>query len=105
MTSAARELLDLLTNGKPHRQVYRSINDIWFVTYGGGRVDASSVSELIEGRYINPAYSDCPTDMYHVGSTIDVARTTEERKKHRHAKDAPLIYVEDGATPKEDSKP
>jgi hypothetical protein len=96
MTPAAAALLDLLTNGQPHREVYIA-NDRsgWWVTYGGGQVDEAAVRELVAGGHIRSVYSDCPNDCYHVGRTLDVARTMEERKKHRRRKDAPLIYVQD----------
>ena len=96
MTPTARALLDLLTNGHPHRNVYRADNGSgWYVTRGGGKVDVEAVRELVAGGHIRSVYSDCPDDCYHVGRTLDVGRTLEERKKHRRAKDAPLIYVGD----------
>ena len=98
MTPAAKALLDLLTNSDshPHRHVYRGVNNGgWYVTYSGVQVDEAAVHELVFDGYIRSAYSDCPNDCYHVGRTIDIVRTIEERKKHRRHKDAPLIYVED----------
>jgi hypothetical protein len=97
MTPAASALLDLLTNGHPHREVYIAGNGSgeWYVTHGGGQVDVEAVRELVAGGHIKSVYSDCPNDCYHVGRTLDVERTIEERKKHRRGKDAPKIYMED----------
>jgi hypothetical protein len=88
-------LLDLLTNGQPHREVYHGRDGGWWVTYGGGEVSADAVRALVEGGHIVSVYSDCPKDAYHVGRTLDVARTMAERQKHQRRKDAPKIYVGD----------
>ena len=90
-------LLDLLTNGTPHREVFKSRDDArqWYVTYGGGPVSAEVVQELVKAGSIRSVYSNCPNDAYHVGRTLDIERTLAERKRHRRAKDAPKIYVDD----------
>lgn len=95
MTPEAESLLNILQNGVPHRQVYRGHGGGWFVTYGHGQVSYSAVNELLTRNLISPVYSDCPNEAFHTGKTLDVAATLEERKKHRRAKDAPLIYVGD----------
>lgn len=89
----ALELLKLLTIGTPHRHVYAGRDGGWFVTYGGGEVSAHAVRELLNAGAIQDVYSTLKNEYYHVGLTLDVERTKEERKKHRRAKDAPLIYV------------
>jgi hypothetical protein len=102
MTPDAVALLDLLTNRTLQhrkREVYRADNGSgWYVTYSGGKVNVDAVRELVAGGHIRSVYSDCPNDCYHVGRTLDVARTIEERKKHRRGKDAPKIYVDDPLT-------
>ena len=95
MTPEAERLLHILRDAYPHREVYRAKNESgWYVTYGGGKFTYSVVLELIDEGYITSVYSDCPFEMYHVGRTIDVVRTMEERRKYKR-KDAPLIYVGD----------
>ena len=93
----AYALLQMLRTAIPHREVYVAGDGSgrWFVTYNGGQVSAGAVHELVEGGHIRSVYSKCPNDCYHVGRTLDIERTIEERKKHRRAKDAPLIYVGD----------
>jgi hypothetical protein len=90
----ARRLLDILTNGAPHRQVYRGQNGGWFVTYGGGEADPASVQELVAAGHIQSVYSDCPNDGYHVGRTCDMNRTLAYRKGRRR-KEWKTIYVDD----------
>lgn len=85
-------LLDLLANGQPHREVYKGRDGGWFVTYGGGEVSATIVSELVRRGSIVSVYSNCPTDAYHVGRTIDIDRTYAARKKH--GKGAPTYYLQ-----------
>lgn len=94
MTPEATKLLALLRDGRPHREVYHGRDGGWFVTYGGGEVDADAVRELVAAGLVSSVYSGCPNDSYHIGKTIDVDATTEERKKHRRGKDAPLIYTD-----------
>lgn len=88
------DLYKLLRDGQPHREVYRGQSGRWFVTYGGGEVACSAVEELVERELIHSVYSNCPRDGYHVGKTLDVGATNEERKKHRRRADAPLIYTD-----------
>jgi hypothetical protein len=97
----AEQLLDMLTNARPHREVYRAQDGGWFVTYGGGEVLEATVQQLVTDRRIVSVYSDCPNDCYHVGRTLDVARTLEERKNYRRLKDAPKIYVGDPSPPRD----
>lgn len=88
----ADALLDLLTNGVPHREVYMAGDGSgWFVTYGGGRVNSNAVAELVRAEKIHSVYSNCPTGAYHVGKTLDVDATTAERT---HRKDATRIYTD-----------
>lgn len=94
--SDAEQLLDLLTRGTPHRGVYRAQNGSgWYVTYGGGQWSEEAVMWLVNSGRIRSVYSNCPNDAYHVGRTLDIERTVAERKKHRHAKDAKPVYVDD----------
>ena len=96
--SDAAELLELLT-AYPDRNVYRAANGSgWYVTRGGGRWSEEAVMHLVNSGQTRSVYSDCPNECYHVGRTLDVARTLAERKKHRRAKDAPHIYVDDPHT-------
>ena len=88
-------LLDILTNGTPHREVYRAQGGGWFVTYGGGEAAANAVAELVRLGKINSVYSNCPTDAYHVGRTMDCERTLEYRKG-RPRKEWKIIYVDGG---------
>lgn len=88
-------LLDLLTNGSPKREVYAGQDGGWYVTHGGGAVHASVVQRLVNQGHIHSVYSDIPDQCYHVGRTLDCARTLAERKKHRKSKNAPKIYVGD----------
>lgn len=70
------ELLDILTNGEPHREVYRgNRNSGWFVTYGGGETTERAVRGLISRGRIHSVYSTCPDEAYHVGRTIDMKRS------------------------------
>jgi hypothetical protein len=85
-------LLDLLTNGEPHRQVYRGQDGNWYVTYGGGEVSASVVGALVKRGAVVSVYSNCPNDAYHVGRTLDYERTMAARKKH--GRGAPNIYIQ-----------
>lgn len=85
-------LLDILTTGVPHREVYRAQDGGWFVTYGGGEVSGDAVRALWDRGAIVSVYSNCPVDAYHVGRTIDIPRTTEARKKH--GKGAALVYLQ-----------
>lgn len=84
-------LLDILTNGQPHREVYRAQDGGWFVTYGGGEVSPSAVHALISRGAIVSVYSNCPNDAYHVGRTLDVEATMALRKKH--GKSAAEVYL------------
>lgn len=86
-------LIEILTHGEPHREVYRAQDGSWYVTYGGGSVSADVVRELVQQGVIASVYSDCPTDAYHVGRTYDTERTLEARKKL--GKQAPNYYVGD----------
>lgn len=100
----AAALLLLLTHGQPHRQVYRAGNGSgWYVTYSGERVSANAVEALVKAGKVQSVYSDCPDKMYHVGKTLDVQATMQERKKHRRGKDARKIYTDDNdLTPQTD---
>jgi hypothetical protein len=94
--SDAAELLKLLTNGTPHRQVYRAGNGSgWYVTYGGGQVSEEAVNHLLTSGDIQRSYSDC-ADCYHVGKTLDIVATLEARKGKK-SKDWPKVYT-DGTT-------
>lgn len=96
----ANELLRMLTARDKHRQVYRAANGSgWYVTYTGTRVSVLAVEALLRAGKIQSVYSDCPSDMYHVGKTLDVPATIEERKKHRRGKDAPKIYTDGSREP------
>ncbi len=90
----AHNLLEVLTNGLPHREVYHGQSGGWWVTYGGGEVSADAVRELVERGFIRSVYNSCPDEAYHVGRTLDVDATMAERKKHRRGKDASKIYVD-----------
>lgn len=94
MIRDADELYRLLKEGQPHRQVYHGRDGGWFVTYSGGEVDADAVRALVRKGLINSVYNNCPDDCFHIGKTLDVNATTEERKKHRRGKDAPWIYTD-----------
>lgn len=94
-TQESARLLELLTHGVPHREVYHGRDGGWFVTYGGGQFGFAVVHSLRNSGLIVSVYSDCPAEAYHVGRTLDVHRMMEERKKHRRAKDVPKIYVGD----------
>ena len=87
-------LLDILQNGVPHREVYTAQDGGWYVTYGGGRTTAAAVMALVRSGAIVSVYDNYPGGAYHVGKTLDMTATTEERKKHRRCKDAPLIYTD-----------
>lgn len=100
----ASSLLAILTNGVPHREVYHGRDGGWFVTYGGGQVSVEAVQSLFDRGLIVSVYNNCPADAYHVGRTLDVKRTMEERKKHRRGKDAPKIYVGDPVPTPEQTK-
>lgn len=84
-------LLDILTNGTPHREVYHGRDGGWFVTYGGGEISFNVVRGLIDRGLIVSVYSDCPLDAYHVGRTMDIQKTMDARKKH--GKGAPAVYI------------
>lgn len=94
MTKNAQKLLDLLKNGHPHRVVYRARDDGWFVTFGGGETTAEAVEELRQLDLISSVCNNCLDEAYHVGKTLDIVATMEERKKHRRGKSAPLIYTD-----------
>lgn len=87
------ELLELLTNGDPPREVYRAAKGGWYVTYGGGRTTAQAVDNLFKAGKIHSVYSNCPHDAYHVGRTMDIDKTLEERKRLGNNK--VKIYVGD----------
>lgn len=89
-------LLDILTRD-PDRFIYRGRDGGWWLTKSRGELDPNVVRDLIRRGAIVSCYSDCPDDAYHVGKTIDIPRTMEERKKHRRKRDAPKIYT-DGST-------
>ena len=106
MTHESQKLLELLTNGHPHRQVYIAANGSgWYVTHQRGAVSTNAVRELIDDGYIQSCYSNCPAESYHVGKTLDVEATIEERKRHRRGKDAPLIYTDGSQSPKSSATP
>lgn len=87
-------LLAVLRNS-PERHVYRGADGSgWYVTYGGGRFSWPAVELLVQSGAVQPCYSDCPGEAYHIGKTLDVKATLEERRKHRSTKDAPLIYTD-----------
>lgn len=94
MIRDAQQLLDLLTHGESHREVYRGRDGGWFVTYGGGQVDAEAVRDLVTRGLIHSVYNNIPDQVYHVGKTLDCTATTAERAKHRRKKDAPRIYTD-----------
>jgi hypothetical protein len=85
-------LLNILTNEVPHREVYRGRDGGWWLTRGHGEVPPEAVAELLRRGAIVSVYSDCPTDSYHVGRTIDIPRTLAARKKLGKA--APHIYTD-----------
>jgi hypothetical protein len=100
VVTGADELLRLLTAGDKPRQVYRAANGSgWYITYTGTRVSVTAVDALLRAGKIQSVYSDCPRDTYHVGKTLDVKTTIEERKKHRRGKDAPKIYTDGSREP------
>lgn len=78
--SPADDLLRLLRQSKPHRQVYEGQDGGWYVSYGGGRTTRQAVDELVARGVIVRCYSDSD-GMYHVGKTLDVEATTRERKR------------------------
>ena len=90
----ADKLLELLTRGIPHREVYRAQNGSgWYVTYGGGQWSEAAVRILIKAGAIQSVYSDCPNDAYHVGKTLDIKATLAARDGKRR-KDWPKIYTD-----------
>lgn len=86
------ELLALLRDGVPHREVYRGQDGGWWVTYGGGEADPRAVVYLIEQKYLSSVYSNIPGEVYHIGKTFDCDATLERRK--REGRKAPPVYVE-----------
>lgn len=97
-------LLDLLTLGEPHREVYKGTDGNWYVTYGGGIFSEAAVFKLVRSGKIHSCYSDCPDEAYHVGRTIDVGATKSERRKHKKKRDAPIVYVDSPPSPTEEGK-
>lgn len=89
----AEKLFELLTTGTPHRQVYRGSDGSWYVTYGGGPFSRNAVDWLVRQGRIQSVYSNCPTDAYHIGKTLDYERTMEARR--RLGKKAPSYFVGD----------
>lgn len=79
--SDADALLVLLTEGAPHREVYRAQNGSgWYVTRGGGQWSEEAVMRLVQSGPIRSVYRDCPGDAYHVGKTLDIPATLAARK-------------------------
>lgn len=99
MNHIASMVMELLKSGEPHRELYRARDGGWFITHGGGAVSDNVARDIIASGEVNSVYSNCPTDAYHVGKTLDVDATIAERKKHRHGKDAPKIYIQDRPAP------
>ena len=93
MITDPQELFDLLTHGPSHRRVYHGRDGRWFVTYGGGEVSADAVLTLRREGKIISVYSNCPTEAYHVGRTVDWKRSMERRKAK--GKKVPVVYVGD----------
>lgn len=85
------ELLAALRDETKHREVYKSRDGEWCVTYGGGVTSDSAVQSLRMRGLINPVYSSLPNDAFHIGQTIDCEATLAARKRYgnRH----PLLYV------------
>jgi hypothetical protein len=102
LTPDARKLFEVLRNGRPHREVYHGRDGGWFVTYGGGAVSASAVRELVTAGLVASVYSNCPTDSYHVGRTLDVERTLAARRLWKRAAH---VYVGDPPTPAPQPEP
>jgi hypothetical protein len=70
-------------------EVYRGDGtDRWFLTRGFGETSAEAVQELATREAICPVYSTT-TDCYHVGKTIDMARSIFNPKTDRR-----IVYVE-----------
>lgn len=90
MIQTSQELFDLLKNGVPHREVYRGHKGGWFVSYGGGEVDADIVGKLVNQGLVKAVYSDCPNDCYHIGETVDVDKVLEERKRIKNVSNAKI---------------
>lgn len=91
----ADELLRLLTNGTPHREVYLAANGhSWWVTHGGGEVASHAVAELVERGAIQPVYKG-RAQCFHVGRTLDIERTTAARKGKRHKEALAIRIYED----------
>lgn len=87
----ADALWGVLKYGVPHRELYRGQDGNWYVTYGGGKVAAAAVSELIEQEQIQRVYSSC-ADAYHIGPTLDCEATMAFRRGKKR-KDWKPIYI------------
>lgn len=86
----AAELLDVLTRGDPHREVYRGDRtNRWFVTYGGGETTFEAVQDLVRRGEIHSVYSCCADSAYHVGRTVDWDRSVFSPKKARR-----VVYLD-----------
>jgi len=77
----AKELLAKLGEN-PSLHVYRSKDNRWFLTYGGGEVNPNAIKTLVARKRLFPVYSSCPEDAYHIrNETFDVERTMAYRTK------------------------
>jgi len=89
----AEQLFAALTAEGRRREVYRAQDGSWWVTYGGGQTTLEAVQELHRAGKIQSVFSNCPSDAYHVGRTIDMPRTLAARQAARNR--SITVYVGD----------
>lgn len=90
----AEQLLAILRDGVPHREVYEGQDGGWYVTYGGGKTSPEAIRVLLDRKMIVKVYDEYDGS-FHIGRTLDMTATKAETKKFgRRGK---LVYT-DGTT-------
>ena len=87
LSAEATRVLQILTNGTPHREVYLAAHSYtdWWITYSGGQAQDAAVRELINAGLIVPIFSSSG-GCYHVGKTLDMEATQAARAKVKDRK-------------------
>lgn len=94
LLTSQEQILSILRdnrNGRA-RDIYQGQDGNWYITHGGGQVDAATLDRMVKSGSLVRTYDEC-ADSFTIGKTMAVSATTEARKRGEIVK-GQVIYTD-----------